>query len=165
MSTTAQSKKETIISELVEARKMILEAASSLPPEKRDEVFLGIWSVRDLLAHLAGWDFTNLQAAQEILAGRLPAFYARYDHDWQTYNAELVSMYKRDDFASLLALVKGSHRRLIEFLQTIPADEFERKRGLRWQGHEVTIAGLLEVEAADERTHYAQIREFGGGEK
>lgn len=27
---------------------------------KKDEIFLGDWSVKDLLAHLVGWDYTNL---------------------------------------------------------------------------------------------------------
>lgn len=161
MSMAAQTKKEKVISELVETRTRILDAASSLPQENQDEIFLGTWSVKDLLAHLVGWDFTNLQATQEILAGRLPSFYARYDRDWKTYNAELVTRYKRESFADLLALVEDSHQRLIEFLKTIPADEFEKDRGLRWQGYEITLAGLLEVEGQDEKTHYAQVKKLG----
>jgi len=41
-------------------RRKILDAASAPSPEQRDEVFLGIWSVKDLLAHLAGWNVTNI---------------------------------------------------------------------------------------------------------
>ena len=41
-------------------RRKILDAASSPSPEQQDEVFLGIWSVKDPLAHLAGWDVTNI---------------------------------------------------------------------------------------------------------
>ena len=45
---------------LIETRRKILDAASSPSPEQQDEVFLGIWSVKDLLAHLAGWNVTNI---------------------------------------------------------------------------------------------------------
>lgn len=158
MSTLAQAKKEKVISGLTETRRRILNAASSLPPEKQDEIFVGIWSVKDLLAHLIGWDLTNLQAAKEILAGSLPSFYTRYDRDWKTYNAELVRKYKKDNFVDLLALVENSHRKLIGFLKTIPADEFGKDRELRWQGYEITLASLLEVEGQDEETHYAQVK-------
>lgn len=44
----------------METRRNSLDAASSPSPERQDEVFLGIWSVKDLLAHLAGWDVTNI---------------------------------------------------------------------------------------------------------
>ena len=65
----AQAKKEGILADLVETREKILDAASSLSPADQDRVFLGVWSVKDLLAHLVGWDFANLEAAQAILAG------------------------------------------------------------------------------------------------
>ena len=93
----AQAKKDEVISGLVEARACILAAATQLPVEKQDQVFLGTWSVKDLLAHLMGWDFTNVEASQEILECKLPSFYAHHDRDWRTYNAGLVERYKKDD--------------------------------------------------------------------
>lgn len=160
MSTKAQAKKDKIISELVEARRRILDAAASLSPTEQDEIFLGVWSVKDLLAHLVGWDFTNLEAAKAILAGQTPDFYSYHDRDWKTYNARLVAEYKRDDFADLLSSVEDSHQTLIDFLKTIPAEEFDKDRGVRFKGYKVTIARLLQVEIDDEKTHHRQIEEF-----
>jgi len=160
MSTKAQARKEKIISELVETRRKILDAASSLSPVEQDEIFLGIWSAKDLLAHLVGWDSTNLEAAKGILAGRLPNFYSYHDRDWKTYNARLVAEYKRDDFAGLVLSVEHSHQRLIDFLKTIPAEEFDKDRGVRFKGYKVTIARLLQVEIDDEKTHLTQVEEF-----
>jgi hypothetical protein len=51
----------------IETRTTILQEASQLPPAARNTIFLGTWTLKDLLAHLAGWDFTNL-AAFDILA-------------------------------------------------------------------------------------------------
>lgn len=161
VSTKAEAKKEEIISGLIEARGCILRAASSLPTEKQDEVFLGVWSVKDLLAHLVGWDYTNIEAAREILDGKLPSFYAHYDRDWKSYNAGLVKRYKKEDFADLLSSVEDSHRELIEFLRTVPAEEFDRDRGLRAGRYKVTIARLLQVEINDEKKHCVQIRVWG----
>lgn len=165
MSARAQAKKDKIISGLVETRRRILEAASSLSPAEQDEIFLGVWSVKDLLAHLVGWDFTNLEAAKSILAGETPSFYSHYDRDWKSYNARLVAEYKRDDFADLLSSVEDSHQRLIDFLKTIPAEEFDKDRGVRFKGYKVTIPRLLQVEIDDEKTHHTQIEEFRVGNK
>jgi hypothetical protein len=56
--------------------------------------------------------------------------------------------------------VEGSHGELIAYLKTVPAEEFERDRGLRAGRYKVTIARLLRAETDDEKKHCAQIREF-----
>jgi hypothetical protein len=102
MSTKFQTIRQEPLTAVIETRTALLHAASQLSLEAQDTVFLGVWSVVDLIAHLVGWDFTNLAAAKDIQAGKLPGFYAHYDKDWKTYNAELVAKYKRDDFEELL---------------------------------------------------------------
>lgn len=156
----AQIKKEQLLAELQEIRNSILAEASALPVEKRDMVFLGAWSVKDLLAHLAGWDYTNIEAIRYILVSRLPDFYKHRDPDWQMYNAMLVEKYKRDSFDELLTLVRTSQPQLIEFLQTIPPEFFNRDFGVRFRGYKVTVQRLLETELEDERVHCQQIKDF-----
>jgi hypothetical protein len=161
----AQQKKDNIISALTQARRKILHVAYTLPPEKRDEVFLGVWSARQLLAHLVGWDYTNIAATKSILTGELPEFYSRRDRDWASYNAFLVARHKTEDYQELLHSVEASHRALVDLLATVPGDEFEKDRGLRYKRYKVTIARLLQAEAEDEVEHYQQIKAFaeGGG--
>lgn len=147
----AQVEKDAIIGGLVKARKTVLEAASRLSRAEQDEVWLGVWSVKDLLAHLVGWDYTNLTAVQEILAGQKPGFWQYYDRDWQSYNARLVAEYKREDFSELVAAVQASHRELIDYLQTVPADEYLKRK---------PIGTLLRAEARDEEEHHRQVEAF-----
>jgi hypothetical protein len=128
VSGTAQAKKDKIISGLVETRRKILDAASSLPPDKQDEIFLGVWSAKDLLAHLVGWDFTNIEAVGALLGGKLPDFHSYHDPDWRTYNARLVKEYKKDDLAELLSSVEDSLQELVGCLKTVPAEEFDKDR-------------------------------------
>ena len=153
-------RKSQLLDGLQQARNGILAELSSLLPEKRSEVFLGTWSAHDLVAHLIGWDFTNIQAAKDILANLLPQFYAHRDHDWRTYNAELVREYGKENWHELLADVANSCHELIAFFGTIPAEEFDRDRGLRFRGYKVTIARLLEADAKDVTTHAAQVASF-----
>jgi hypothetical protein len=155
--------KQKILSELIEIRHVILDTTAKLSTEARSTVFLGTWSLKDLLAHLAGWDFTNLGAVKDIQAGKLPEFYAFYDRDWKTYNAGLVAKYKRDDFDELLAVVRDSQRQLIEYLETVPAEAFEKDFGVRsGRCTRVTIARLLQAELEDEQEHLRQIQDFVG---
>ena len=165
MSTKEQQTKDSIFSALTEVRRKILHVAHTLSRERQDEVFLGIWSARELLAHLVGWDYANIEATKSILSGELPEFYSHHDRDWASYNAFLVERHKIEDYAELLRSVEASHRALVDLLATVPADEFEKDRGLRYKRYKVTIARLLQAEAEDEEEHYRQIKAFaeGGG--
>jgi len=160
MRPTAEEKKTQLVADFIAARRTLLDAVAALPPTAQDEVFLGVWSVKDLLAHLVGWDVSNLAAAQAVLAGELPAFYAHRDRDWQTYNARLVAEYRRDDFGALVASVADSHRQLVEFLETVPAQALFQDRGVRFRGYKVTVARLIEADVKDGKVHHAQIEEF-----
>ena len=164
MSTTDQERKDNIISALIQARRMILDTAYALPPEKQNEVFLGVWSVKDLLAHLIGWDYANLEATKSILQGELPKFYSHRDRDWETYNALLVERHMEEDFTELIYSLETSQRALMGFLATAPASEFDKDRGLRYKRYKVTIARLLEAEAKDEEEHARQIKAFAAGD-
>ncbi len=152
--------KDELLFGLKAVRESILTEALALPAEARGRVFLGTWSVMDLLAHLAGWDFTNLQAARDILDGLLPEFYEHHDKDWKTYNAMLVAKYKRTDFMEQIELVRDTQRQLLDFLQTLPAEDLKRDTGVRAKGIKVTIARLLQAELEDEETHFEQVFEF-----
>jgi hypothetical protein len=165
MNTKAQAKKEWIISEMQRVRSELLTEVAALSRKERDTVFLGIWSVRDLLAHLAGWDFANLDAAKSIIKGRLPSFYGHHDRDWQTYNAMLVKKYRRNTFRELRATLKGSQRKLIDHLQTIPPEYFNRDFGLRFRDRRVTIQRLLQADIKDVQIHHQQIVDFFGRKK
>lgn len=160
MNSKLKIKQDKIVAGLVETRRALLAAASSLTPKDQDEVFLGIWSVKDLLAHLVGWDITYLDAIKEMLDGRLPTFFSLYDRDWKTYNAGLVAKYKKEDFGELLASIEASHHGLIDYLKSIPAEEFDRDRGVRSGSTPMTIAWLLKFEIRDEKRHCQQILEF-----
>jgi hypothetical protein len=157
---SADEKKERLLSDLVDVRERILKEASRFPPDMVEVHFLGTWDIRDLLAHLSGWDITNLQATQEIMEGKVPSFYAYYDRDWKSYNARLVEEYKRENLQTQLSLLKDTHDKLIRFLETVPPPEFFKDRGIRNKGYKVIIFRLLEVERKDEEIHLQQIREY-----
>ena len=142
------------------ARSEILTEVAALSPKERDTVFLGIWSVKDILAHLVGWDFANMDAVHNVLEGKLPAFYEHYDHDWRTYNALLVERYKKGSFKELLASVKASQIKLVELAQSVPTEQFNKDFGVRFRRSKVTIQRLLEADIKDVRIHRQQIVDF-----
>jgi hypothetical protein len=158
---TAEDKKAQLISELAAARRDLLEAARALPEAEQDTAFLGSWSVKDMLAHLVGWDHANVEAIAAVRSGQLPGFYAHYDPDWRSFNAGLVRQYRQASLAEALAAAETSHSALRSVVEAIPAEVLFQDHGVRSpRGRKVTIAMLLSAETGDERKHRQQIEEF-----
>ncbi len=153
-------KKDQTLSGLIEVRQAILAEVSKLSAAQQNQIFLGIWSIKDLLAHMIGWDETNLRAAKSVLKGQLPVFYKYHERDWQTYNAILVRKHKKDSFRELLRAAGASQEKLVAFLQTVPPENFNKDFGVRFRGYKVTLQRLLEAEAKDEQIHCHQITGF-----
>jgi uncharacterized damage-inducible protein DinB len=152
--------KEELLFGLKAVREPILAEALALPTDAQTRVFLGTWTVMDLLAHLAGWDNANLRASKDILDSLLPEFYEHHDHDWKLYNAMLVAIYKRPTLKEQVDLARDTQRQLLDYLQSLPAEDFNRDTGVRFKGIKVTIARLLQSELDDEKTHFEQVFEF-----
>ncbi len=157
---TVSDRKDEFIQELSAARSSILDLVGKIPPQRLDEPFLGIWSMKDLLAHLVGWDVTNMQAIQEILTGKTPSFFRYYDKDWHSYNGMLVEKYRIEPFSALLAEVDDSHRQLVTFLQSLPPNDLVNGKARSERGQTVTIRNLLQSESKDERDHAGQVRAY-----
>jgi hypothetical protein len=152
--------KTEMINSLAGIRACLLATAASIPEDQRFTPFLGDWSLMDLLAHIAGWDITYLQAVKDIQSGNMPKFYSQYDAEWQKYNASLIDLYRKEDFSEQLELVKETHKGLLQFLQDLPEEDFERDHGLRNGRSKVTIARLLDSEIEDEQTHCMDLEDF-----
>lgn len=152
--------KDDLINGLAGVRACLLATAATIPEDQRTTPFLGDWSVMELLAHIAGWDVTNLQAVRDIQAGIMPKFYSQFDTDWQTYNAALVERYRKTDFGEQLELVKSTHKELLRYLGELPEQEFERDHDLRIGNSSISIMRLLESEIEDEQTHCMDLEDF-----
>lgn len=160
MRTTRDEKKRALLDGMIAARRELLSAARCFPKDEADTPFLGIWSVKDLVAHLIGWDHTNLEALTQILAGQYPTFFRYYDKDWATYNQQLVRTYSQPALSALLEDAQASHVRLVTFLEALPPDVVVKGKARSEGGRTVTIANLLRAETADEGTHAAQIHGY-----
>lgn len=157
---TVDEKKDQLLTGLLQVRKEILREAGQFHPGEELIPFVGVWSLLDLLAHLAGWDVTNRQAAQEVLEREVPKFYSFHNKDWANYNAILVSEYGRPTLAEALAAVEQTHQELMDFLTALPPKALFSDFGVRVGSYRIIISRLLEAERKDEIRHLQQIVGF-----
>jgi hypothetical protein len=154
--TEAQVDIERLLAEFNRVRANLIEAASAVPPGLRNEPLVGAWDVGDVVAHTVGWDYTNIDALPDFAAGRLPAFFARYDADWAAINAGLVATYRLEDWEALLASVVESGQAFTAAMRSLRDVDLDNVA--LWGKRRITLRGMMRSVSRDESAHVAQIR-------
>jgi hypothetical protein len=149
---------DQLVAEFLATRESLMAAAEGLPQDRRDLPFTGTWDIKDVIAHTIGWDYTNLEALPDFAAGRLPAFFARYDRDWATINAELVERYRVEDWTALMASLRGSGAAFVEALSGLSDTDLDN--AVAWNGRQVSLRSMMRAAVRDEAEHVRQIQAF-----
>jgi len=89
------------------------------------------WSVKDILGHVTTWEQEALNALPLILQGdKLPRYSTTYG-GINAFNALMTEQKKNLPLSEVLRQLELTHRRLIEFIQTVPEEQFIRETRFR----------------------------------
>jgi hypothetical protein len=91
----------------------------------------GDWSVKDIVAHVTWWEEEALRHLPLIMAGGRPPRYSVTYGGIDAFNA-MMSERKRDmPLSDVLTQQNDTHQRLIDFIQSVPEDQFTRETRFR----------------------------------
>jgi hypothetical protein len=156
LNTEARTDLKALLAEFDRVRGELAAAVASVPAELRDVAFVGVWDVRDVIAHTVGWDYTNIEALPDFRAGRLPAFFARYDADWAAVNADLVVRYRLEDWDALLASLRDSQHAFTDTMRVLSDAELDTPAS--WGERRISLRGMMRAVSRDESAHVEQVR-------
>ena len=126
-------------------------AIKGLDDRQMREVWLGTWSVRDIVAHLTGWHREIIPALARLGRGEAPHADGAYD-DADAWNARFVAARQGLTPAALLDDLERSHRELVRAASRLPDEEFAEGK---------IAPGLVDgVAGGHYQEHTAQIREW-----
>jgi hypothetical protein len=91
----------------------------------------GGWSVRDILAHVTTWEEEALKHLPLILEGGKPPRYSVRYGGIDAFNARMTEHKRSLSLSEVLGQLDETHRRLIEFIQSAPEDQFGRETRFR----------------------------------
>ncbi|MEJ2555789.1 MAG: ClbS/DfsB family four-helix bundle protein [Anaerolineae bacterium] len=91
----------------------------------------GDWSVRDIIAHVTWWEEEALTHLPLILAGGKPPRYSVTYGGIDAFNAQMAEQKKKLSLSEVLRQRDDTHRRLIDFIQSAPGDQFIRETRFR----------------------------------
>lgn len=89
------------------------------------------WSVRDIIAHVTSWEEEALTHLPLILAGGKPPRYSVAYGGIDAFNAQTTEKQRNLSLSEVLRQRDDAHRRLIDYIQSTPEDEFARDTRFR----------------------------------
>jgi hypothetical protein len=91
----------------------------------------GDWSVKDIIAHVTWWEEEALTHLPLILTGGRPPRYSVTYGGIDAFNAQMAEQKRELSLSEVLRGRDDTHRRLTEYLQTVPEDQIARETRFR----------------------------------
>ncbi len=91
----------------------------------------GAWSVRDIIAHVSWWEEESLTHLPLILQGGKPPRYSVTYGGINAFNAQRTEQKRGLSLSEVLRQRDEIHRRLIDFIQQVPEEQFVRETRFR----------------------------------
>jgi hypothetical protein len=91
----------------------------------------GVWSVRDILAHVTTWEEEALTHLPLILEGGTPPRYSVRYGGIDAFNALMTEQKADLSLAAVRRQLEETHRRLIDFVRRAPEDQWRRETRFR----------------------------------
>lgn len=112
-----------LLARLASERARLLEQVLGLDERLLTKVpVVGDWAVKDVLAHIAGWDRWEDRTMRCMVAGDRPDFASVEDLD--ASNAAIVAAWRERSLTEVVAEFKTVRRDWVAWLQDLPLEEF-----------------------------------------
>ncbi|MBB2909700.1 hypothetical protein FHS43_000946 [Streptosporangium becharense] len=128
--------------------------------EKATLPVCGEWTIKDLLAHLYGWQCLYFDWWEQGLAGEavhLPAAGYKWN-ETPRLNDELYRRFRDVDLAEMRALLTGSHRRMLQHIEALSEDELLKPGMFPWTGRNPLVTYTAPASCNHYRWAHREIR-------
>jgi len=153
--------KEETLARLAESRQALHQAIEGLNEEEMTQVQVeGVWTIKDVLGHIASWEETCLEPLQRYADGG--PFEVEVIEDYLKWNDE-QAVHKRDmPLDVILEELATIRQRMVDAASRLSASQWEQRVPFSWGG-EGTIAEVLDVFYQHELEHVRSIQRWRGG--
>ncbi|MBI1880974.1 MAG: DinB family protein [Chloroflexi bacterium] len=143
-----------IVSDLKYSRGKLLQSIEGLSRRELTElpIYEG-WTLKDVLAHVIGWDQRVLKTLPLMLQNRASAVASVEVND---FNRESANAWRDQSWAGVLSEVQATHRRILEIIASLDHVEIDMRR--ERHGRIITIRSyVIDVMIEHDREHAAEI--------
>lgn len=112
------------------------------------------WTIKDLLAHMTGWDDATIDSLQAHMNGRPPGVAAIRSLD--EYNSSTVSSRQDLDYEQVLKEWRLTRQVLRTLIEQMPEDKFFGALVVPW-GEKATVTYLVDMFREHEEEHLLDV--------
>lgn len=149
------SKHDELIARYEQSRAMMMAQLDKI--ELNRKVY-PVWTVRELLAHLSGWDDCMVGFIRIILSGEVPELTSAA-RGINVYNAESVSTREGLDYDHIYREYIQTRKVLLDLIRQVPEDLLSKDYVLPWGGHG-SIIDMVDIFAPHEVEHAEDVQKL-----
>ncbi len=146
--------REVIIEQYETARAKMI---ANLEEIERNRKIYPLWTIREILAHISGWDDATIGFIRSLVNNAPPATPAMRGQD--VYNAETVSTREGLSYDHIYREYIETRKTLLNLIRTMPEEKIVQPFVLPWGG-EGTLVDLTNIFAPHEEEHAGDVRKF-----
>jgi hypothetical protein len=152
VSSDLQRAKDDLLNEAARQYKAFHEAIQGLNEEHLTEPWLGTWSVKEIVAHIAGWHRELIPALERLARGGRPVPEGVSYDDVDAWNAKFAAAAHDTSASDMLLTLDKSHEDFMHAAAQVPAERYEPNR---------TAYRIVDLNSAHHyKEHGEQIREW-----
>jgi len=121
--------------------KKLREAVSGLDNKQLDQTWYDQWSVKQIIAHVLGWEREMTGALERIARGERPTLEGVDYSDSDAWNAKFAHEWGPIQANTVLAAWDQAHVVFAKAAQSVPADRY----GTKEDGSPTTVSRLIET--------------------
>lgn len=119
---------------------------------------VGIWSVKDVLAHVTFWENHCIQALRAVHRNEVPNLDA--NDQVEIYNASVVKQYFLTPLGTILARWHATREELLELLVPLDINQLNNPFYFPWSNGRSLVSLIAASTFDHEYEHYLQIQEW-----
>ena len=153
--------KEETLARLAESRRVLHQAIEGLSEEEMTRIQVeGVWTVKDVLGHIASWEETCLEPLRRYADGG--PFQVEVIEDYLAWNDEQAARKRDIPLDAILDELATVRQGLVEAASRLSAGQWRQRVPFSWGG-QGTIAEVLDVFYRHELEHVRSIQQWRRG--
>jgi len=124
--------RQQLLNKIEQAWAALMESYAGLPdPQLTEPGVIDNWSVKDNLAHVTTWEEEALKYLPLIVEGGTPRRYSVLYGGIDAFNARRTEERRSLSLSDVLSRLDSTHRQLIDYVQSVPEEQFTRETRFR----------------------------------
>ncbi len=148
------SQRDELIAILESSRAKMLAHLDEI--DKNREIY-PLWTIREMLAHLSGWDDAVIAFIRSLMAGKIPATPAA--RGINVYNAESVASREDLDYDHIYREYIQTREELLQLLREVPDEKITERFILPWGGPG-TLVDIVNIFGPHEEEHAEDVEKL-----